>query len=108
MVFSRTKEEHTRHVKKVLRRLQERQLYVKLEKCQFYKKRIEFLGFILGRGYIGMDPSKIESIRTWPTPRTLKHLQAFLGFCNFYRRFIRNYSQKAVGMTKLLKKEVTF
>ena len=108
VIFSRTKEEHTRHVKEVLQRLQERSLYVKLEKCQFYKKKIEFLGFILGRGYVGMDSVKIESIRTWPTPKSLKHLQAFLGFCNFYRRFIRDYSQKAVGMTKLLKKGVTF
>ena len=64
VVFSKTKEEHTRHVRKVLRHLRERQLYVKLEKCQFYKKKIKFLGFILGRGYIGMDPTKIDSIKT--------------------------------------------
>ena len=108
VVFSRTKEEHTRYVRKVLRRLQKRQLYIKLENCQFYKKKIKFLGFILGRRYIEIDPSKIKSIRTWPSPRALKHLQAFLGFCNFYRRFIRNYSQKAVRMIKLLKKGIMF
>ena len=80
----------------------------KKEKCKFNKESIEFLGFVIGRGFIQMDSKKVELVASWPTPSRLKHFQALLGFANFYRQFIKNYSQQALGMTKLLKKVRVF
>ena len=108
VVYSRTLQEHIRHVQKVLRQLQARNLYIQKEKCKFHKEVIEFLGFVIGRGFIQMDPRKVKSVASWPEPARLKHLQAFLGFANFYQRFIKDYSQRALGMTKLMKKNKAF
>ena len=69
---------------------------------------IEFLSFVIGRKFIQIDPRKVKSVASWPEPTRLKHLQAFLGFANFYRQFIKDYSQRALGMTQLLKKNKVF
>ena len=69
---------------------------------------IEFLGFVIGRGFIQMDPRKVKSVASWPEPARLKHLQAFFGFANCYQRFIKDYSPQALGMTKFLKKDKAF
>ena len=108
VIYLKTLQEHIRHVQDMLRQLQAYNLYVQKEKYKFYKEVIEFLGFIIGRGFIQMDPKKVKSVTSWPEPACLKHLQAFLGFANFYQRFIKNYSQQALGMTKLQKKDKAF
>ena len=105
VVYSRTLREHILHVQEILKQLQACRLFVQKEKCKFYRESIEFLGFVIGRRFIQMDPRKVESVASWPIPTRLKHLQAFFGFVNFYRRFIKNYSQQALRMTKLLKKD---
>ena len=92
LVFSRSRKEHVQHVRQVLQRLLQNQLYVKAEKCEFHKERISFLGYVLTAGSVRMEASKIKGVTDWPQPTTLKELQRFLGFANFYRRFIRNYS----------------
>ena len=93
VVYSRTLHEHILHIREILKRLKACRLFVQKEKCKFHKKSIEFLGFIIRRGFIQMDPKKVESVASWPIPTRLKHFQAFLGFANFYRQFIKNYSQ---------------
>ena len=108
VIYSETLEEHIRHVYDVLTRLQTARLYLKPEKCQFHHAEIEFLGFIIGHGGMCMDPAKVEAITLWPALRRLVELQAFLGFINFYRRFIEGYSREAEGMTRLLKKDIRF
>ncbi|KAI3365894.1 hypothetical protein L3Q82_000868 [Scortum barcoo] len=93
LIFSRSLPEHTQHVRQVLQRLLENQLFVKAEKCEFHVSKVSFLGFIIAPGQLHPDPSKIKAVENWPTPSTRKKLQQFLGFANFYRRFIRNYSK---------------
>ena len=105
LVFSKTKEEHDQHLQRVCERLRDAELYAKLSKCQFYQSEIEFLGFIIGIQGIRMDPKRVETIREWKNhpPKSYRDLQVLLGFCNFYRRFIRGYSNIARPLTSLLK-----
>jgi hypothetical protein len=98
------KEEHQKIVHQVLGRLQELDLYLKPAKCTFKTKKIEFLGVILKNGTITMDPIKVAGVEEWKEPKTVKDIRKFLGFCNFYRCFIRGFSQIAKPLNNLLKK----
>ena len=104
MIYSNTLEEHKEHVRQVLARLRSKNLFVKLEKCQFHTDTTEFLGFIISPKGISMDPKKVEAITSWPTPTCQKDVMSFLGFANFYRRFVRSFSRIATPLTALLKK----
>jgi transposase InsO family protein len=105
LVFSRTREEHDQHLQQVCQRLREAELYAKPSKCQFYCHEIEFLGFIITSQGIRMDPERIRTIKEWENhpPKTYRDLQVLLGFCNFYRRFIKGYSSIARPLTSLFK-----
>ena len=72
------------YVKKVLKRLKGAGLLLKPEKCKFHKTEVKFLGFIVGKDGVKMDPAKVEAVLTWLEPRTVKETQSFLGFANFY------------------------
>ena len=82
--------------------LQENKLYLKLEKCTFEAWEVEYLGLIVGCGTMWIDPVKIKAVNKWPKPKNKKQLQRFLGFCNFYRRFIKNYSKIARPLHDLI------
>uniref|UniRef100_A0A8C6M778 Gypsy retrotransposon integrase-like protein 1 n=1 Tax=Nothobranchius furzeri TaxID=105023 RepID=A0A8C6M778_NOTFU len=101
LIFSRSMAQHKRHVRMVLHRLLENRLFVKAEKCEFHLSVVKFLGFVLEGGRLRADPDKVQAVTEWPTPTTRKQLQRFLGFANFYRWFIRNYSQTAATLTAL-------
>jgi hypothetical protein len=88
LIYSTTREEHTIHLRRVLTKLGEAGLYCKMEKCEFFKDTVPFLGHIISANGIAMDPEKIETIQDWPDPRNIRDIQSFLGFANFYRRFI--------------------
>ncbi|KAK3553547.1 hypothetical protein QTP70_004572 [Hemibagrus guttatus] len=103
LIYSKSEEEHQSHVRTVLTRLLENQLYMKAEKCEFHVQRMSFLGYNVGYQGVEMDNSKITAVTEWPRPTTVKELQHFLGFANFYRCFIRNYSITAAPLTSLLK-----
>jgi transposase InsO family protein len=106
LIYSNTLEEHRRHVRTVLQRLRRFNLHAKPEKCDFHVDSVEYLGVIVSPEGVKMDPSKINVIMNWPAPKTVKELQAFLGFTNFYRRFIDNYSGITVPLTRLLRKNI--
>lgn len=108
LIFSKNLEEHQQVVREVLRRLQQHGLYAKASKCEFHRSSVEFLGMIVSRKGLEMCPDKVQAIREWPTPKTIKEVQAFLGFANFYRRFICDYSKIAVPLTKLTRKNQPF
>uniref|UniRef100_A0A8C7ZML9 Gypsy retrotransposon integrase-like protein 1 n=1 Tax=Oryzias sinensis TaxID=183150 RepID=A0A8C7ZML9_9TELE len=101
LIYSRDQAQHTHHVRQVLERLLENQLFVKAEKCEFHVPTMSFLGFIIEAGNIRPDPAKVSAVANWEPPESRKQLQRFLGFANFYRRFIRDYSSIAAPLTKL-------
>jgi hypothetical protein len=107
LIYSQTREEHTSHILQVLDRLEQSHLFVKQSKCVFYQDRVDFLGFIIDREGISMDPDRVKAVQEWPTPESVHDIQVFLGFANFYRRFISGYSRIASPITDLLKKTCT-
>ena len=105
LIFSKTIEEHVKEVSEVLQRLADNTLFAKPEKCEFHKEQVEYLGIWVGKGRLSMDHGKINAIKEWPTPTKVKDIQTFLGFANFYRRFVKNFSMITKPMTALLQKD---
>jgi len=103
VVYSSREEDHEGHVRKVLEALVEAGLYVKLSKCHFSAREIDFLGYRVSTEGISMEPSRVETILSWPEPQSKRDILVFLGFANFYRRFIAKFSKIALGLTNLLK-----
>jgi len=105
LVYAKMEKERDRLVKEVLERLQENGLAVSPEKCVWKAQEVEFLGYVIGRDGIKMAKEKVQAVLEWKTPESLMEVQSFLGFANFYRRFIQNYSRVARPLTELTKKE---
>jgi transposase InsO family protein len=101
LIFTKDLEEHRQITRRVLQILQENKLYLKPEKCEFEKTEIEYLGLVILEGQVHMDPVKVNGILDWPVPTMKRELQAFLGFVNFYRRFIRGYGDLSKPLTSL-------
>lgn len=108
LIYSPDEESHTTHVRRVLQLLADAQLQVNLEKCQFHVSEVEFLGYVISPKGISMDPAKVQAIVNWPVPKCVRDIQVFLGFSNFYRRFIKNFSARVAAITRFLKKNVSF
>ncbi|KAG1957249.1 retrotransposable element [Pimephales promelas] len=108
LIFSSSLQEHVQHVRRVLQRLLENGLFVKAEKCVFHAQSVPFLGYIVSSEGIRMDPEKVKAVVDWPIPDSRKALQRFLGFANFYRRFIRNFSQLASPLIALTSPRTAF
>ena len=108
LIFSKTFEEHKQHVTNVLQRLQERLLYAKRKKCEFSMEELEFLIFRIGREGFKMDPTKVKAVQDWPRPTKVLEVQQFIGFVQYVRRFIKNFSQIATPLTNLIKGSQTF
>jgi hypothetical protein len=108
LIYSETEDEHVRHVSEILETLQKHNLFVKLEKCVFHQEEVEFLGYLVGKNGVRMDPAKVSAVAEWPEPKNVRDVQSFLGFANFYRRFIPDYSEKSLELTALLKKDRPF
>ena len=100
--------EHVEHVKKVLRKLKEYKLYLQLGKCEFYVKETEFLGFIVSIEGVKMNLKKIATIQEQLTPKTVKDVQSFLGFANYYQKFIKDYLKITVPLLEITKKKIEF
>ena len=103
-----TLKKHIQEVKKVFKALQEADIRLRPDKCKFHKKTVKFLESIITTNGIQMDNEKVKAIKEWPEPRTLKEVQAFLGFANFYRKFVQGYLQICTPLTKTTKKEQLF
>ncbi len=99
LVFSKNEEEHINHVRLVLEKLRTVGLYAKLEKCVFHQPQVKFLGYIISGEGLSMDPKKIQTVTKWKKPSTVRNVQCFLSFANFYRIFIQNYSKIVASLT---------
>src|SRR5260221_1424868 len=104
LIYSDSIDQHRDHVREVLRCLQEAGLYTNPKKCNFHMDTVEYLGFILTPTGLHMDPAKVAAIQNWPEPQNVCDIQSFLGFTNFYHRFIADYSQMTLPLTDLCKK----
>ncbi|KAK3517471.1 hypothetical protein QTP70_012450 [Hemibagrus guttatus] len=104
-IYSPNLSDHVDHVKQVLNRLRHYHLYLKLEKCEFHQSTTQFLGYVISPEGIQMDCAKVKAIKSWPQPSTMKDLQRFLGFVNFYCLFISGYSDLTAPLTSLLCKK---
>ena len=105
LVFSPNISEHIKHVTQVLTKLREFHLFLKAEKCMFHLSSVQFLGYNISPEGISMDEGKVSTVLSWPVPKTVKDLQRFLGFANFHRRFIENYSLLSAPLTSLLRRK---
>jgi len=105
LIYGKTEEEHDRLVKEILERLQKNGLAVSPEKCVWKTQEVEFLGYIIGRNGMKMSEEKVKAVLSWEMPKSLTEVQLFLGFPNFYRRFIQDYSGVVRLLTELTKKE---
>ncbi|KAI3774607.1 hypothetical protein L1987_49166 [Smallanthus sonchifolius] len=105
LIYSRTKEDHEHHLKLILELLRNEKLYAKFSKCEFWIREVHFLGHVINKEGIHVDPSKIEAIKNWEAPKTPTEVRQFLGLAGYYRRFIENFSKIALPLTTLTQKE---
>jgi len=108
LVFSKSAAQHADHLRIVLTVLRENKFYCKLDKCEFFKDQVSFLGHIISAHGIHVDPKKIEAVVNWPTLRNVKHVRSFLGLCSYYRKFVKDFSKIAAPLTELTKKDVPY
>lgn len=101
LIFTKTEDEHYKTIEKVLERIKEAGLRINPEKCHLFKQEVKFLGHIINKRGIQTDPGKIEAIKTFDRPKCIKNLRSFLGICNYYRRFIKEYSRKARALEEI-------
>ena len=107
-IFTRKLIINIRHTRKILKKLQDNDLFVKPEKCIFWQNKVEYLGMIIKENKIGMDPVKLRGIADWLLPKTVKDIQSFLGFRNHYRKFIDSYGDLTTLLNELLRKDKKF
>lgn len=105
LIYSANEKTHQEITHKVLRHLEEYNLYLKPEKCEFNCDRIEYLGMIIEPGHVSIDYGKTTAIANWPKPCNLRDIRRFLGFANFYHWFIKNFLAKAHLLNNLIKKD---
>jgi hypothetical protein len=104
LIYSKTWKDHLTHVDQVLSLLAQHHLFLKQSKCAFGASEVEYLGHLVGKDGVRVDPKKIEAMQDWPHPKTLKRLRGFLGLTGYYRKFVKNYGKIAAPLTTLLKK----
>eukprot|EP00253_Pinus_taeda_P020519 PITA_20519 len=108
LIYSRSRKEHEEHLRLVLQTLREHQLYAKFSKCDFFKEEIQYLGHVITKEGIAVDPEKIRTIMEWPIPKDVTDIRSFMGLPGYYRRFVEGFSRVAYPITSLHKKGKVF
>jgi len=104
LIYSKSKEDHEEHLRTILELLKKEQLYAKFSKCDFWIRRVQFLGHVIDSQGLQVDPAKIEAVKDWATPKSPTEIRQFLGLAGYYRRFIEGFSKIAKSLTKLTQK----
>jgi hypothetical protein len=108
LIYSKSKEEHKEHLRLVLQKLRDQRLYAKLRKCEFWLKQVAFLGHIISKGGIYVDPRNIREVLSWNAPTSVSDISSFLGLADYYRRFIKGFLKITKPMTELLENDKKF
>ena len=108
LVYSKCEDDHFAHLKATFQLLREANLKLKPKKCRLVQKEVTYLSHIIGNEGIQVDPKKVEVVENWPVPKTVKGVRSFLGFCNYYRRFVKDFAGIASPLSSLTKKKVPF
>jgi hypothetical protein len=108
LIFSKTEEEHEKHLRMVLEKLRSNQLYVKFSKCEFWLTEVTFLEHVISAAGVSVDPSKVNDMLNWVLPMNASEIWSFLGLVGYYRQFINDFSKIAKPMTRLLEKNKDF
>ena len=108
LVYSKNKHEHAKHLRIVLNRLREHQLYAKFSKCDFWLKEVQILGHVLSAEGVAVDPSKVKDVLDWKPPTTVHQVRSFLGMAGYYRHFILDFSRVSKSIAGLLKNQAKF
>ncbi|XP_022030809.1 uncharacterized mitochondrial protein AtMg00860-like [Helianthus annuus] len=108
LIYSKTQEEHERHMRLILELLHTEQLYAKFSKCEFWLKEFQFLCHVINELGIHVDPAKIEVVKDWIAPKSPSEIRSFLGLASYYRRFISNFSNIVVPLASLTQKDKPF
>ena len=108
IIYGSTIEEHAKNIETVLQRLRKINLKIKPKKCHFFKNEVKYLGHTISSQGLSPDPDKYETVKNWPTPKTTKEVQSFLGLTSYYRRFIKNFAEIARPLYRLTEKNVNF
>jgi len=108
LIYPKSKEEHKEHLRIILQVVREHQLYAKLSKCDFYKDKIQYLGHVISKDRIYVDPDKIKAIVKWHVPKDVSDVRSFMGITGYYRKFIEGFSRIAYPIISLQKKEKKF
>nr|AAL69435.1 Putative polyprotein [Oryza sativa]AAN04915.1 Putative polyprotein [Oryza sativa Japonica Group]AAP52154.1 retrotransposon protein, putative, Ty3-gypsy subclass [Oryza sativa Japonica Group] len=108
LMYSQSEEDHQQHLRLVLGKLREHQLYAKLSKCEFWLSEVKFLGHVISAKGVAVDPETVTAVTNWKQPKTVTQVRSFLSMAGYYRRFIENFSKIARPVTQLLKKEEKF
>ncbi|KAJ0477035.1 putative nucleotidyltransferase, Ribonuclease H [Helianthus annuus] len=105
LIYSKSQDDHEKHLRCILELLQREKLYAKFSKCEFWLREVQFLGHVVSERGIQVDPAKVEAVMNWQEPKTPTEIRSFLGLAGYYRRFIENFSRIAAPLTSLTKKK---
>jgi hypothetical protein len=108
LVFSKTEEEHEKHLRLVLEKLRSNKLYAKFSKCEFWLTKVAFLGHVISVGGVSVDLGKVKDVLNWMSPTTASEIQSFLGLAGYYHQFIKDFSKIGKPMMNLLEKNKAF
>ncbi|KAK1413557.1 hypothetical protein QVD17_35332 [Tagetes erecta] len=108
LIYSKSEKDHAEHLRILLELLRIKRLYAKFSKCEFWLSEVQFLGHVVNKNGIHVDPAKVEAISKWENPKTPTEIRSFLGLAGYYRRFIQDFSRIATPLTSLTRKSVKF
>jgi hypothetical protein len=108
LIYSTSEEDHEVHLHLVLQKLREHRLYAKLSKCEFWLKQVAFMGHVISKGGMFVDPSKVQDVLSWNATTCVGDIRSFLRLAGYYRRFIEGFSKISKPVTELLKKDRKF